>query len=64
MDSSKEDIIEFQKLYEKDTGENVSFEEAREMWERLVRLYLLLAKPLPPPEDLEDSEKPSSSDKS
>ncbi len=38
---------EFREVYKKDTGEDITIEEAREIASRLLELYRLLARPLP-----------------
>ena len=38
---------EFRQVYKKDTGEDITIEEAREIASRLLELYRLLAQPLP-----------------
>lgn len=42
---SKDAIKEFQEIYTKEYGEEISFEEAQEKGERLVRLYKVIYKP-------------------
>jgi hypothetical protein len=47
MQLSDESAREYQTLYERDFGEAISFEEAREIATRLVTLYAMLRNPLP-----------------
>ena len=44
---TNEDCEEFRQVYKKDTGEDITIEEAREIASRLLELYRLLAQPLP-----------------
>jgi hypothetical protein len=47
MRLTKEAIEEFQKLYEQECGEVISFEEAEVRAHEIMNLYLVLAEPLP-----------------
>ena len=47
MQLSDDAIREYQELYKQDFGEEISFEEAREIATRLVTLYVLLRQRLP-----------------
>ena len=51
MRLTKEAIEEFQKLYEEEFGEQLSFEEAEIRGRELVELYKMLAEPLPSERD-------------
>ena len=42
-----EDCEKLRAAYKKDSGEDITIEEAREMGSRLLELYRLLARPLP-----------------
>ena len=44
---TQEDIDEFKAIYKREFGEELDNGEARIMAEQLLRLYALLAKPLP-----------------
>jgi hypothetical protein len=48
MDIARERLEEFRSAYEQDFGELISIDEAREMLTRLVTLYELVGRPLPP----------------
>lgn len=59
MQIPKERIEEYQRAYKGDTGEEISFEEASEIVHRMLRLYEVLARPLPsearrPQKDVQD----------
>lgn len=43
---NEKDAIEFQKLYEKETGEKISFELSFEIAENVVELFRLIYKPI------------------
>lgn len=47
MPLSRDAIAEFKTIYEEEYGERLSDEDAQEMSERLLRLFALLARPLP-----------------
>ena len=47
MDIEDQDVYEFMALYNKGTNEHISFEDAKFRLEELVRLYLLVGRPLP-----------------
>lgn len=47
MPITPERLQEFRRLYEKEFGESISEDEAREIAPRLVELYMMLAQQLP-----------------
>ena len=47
MQLSPESSVEYRKVYQDDTGEDVSLDEAREMATRLITLYELISRQLP-----------------
>lgn len=47
MEISKESIDKYRRAYKEDTGEEISFDEASEIVHRMLRLFEILAKPLP-----------------
>lgn len=47
MQLTNEDSEEFRAVYKKDTGEDLTIDEARGMASNLLQLYFLLARPLP-----------------
>jgi hypothetical protein len=47
MQISDDRLEEFRRIYKEATGEEITLEEAREVAQRLVTLYKLLAQPLP-----------------
>ena len=48
MNLTDADIEDFRRAYREDFGEEVGVAEAREMAQRLMNLYELIAKPPPP----------------
>ncbi len=58
MEIDKESLEEFKKIYKEEFGEELTDAEAREMAQRVLRLYELLAGI--PPEGGESAEPPSS----
>jgi hypothetical protein len=61
MQLSQEALEAFKQIYQEEFGETLSDAEAQEMGERLLRLFQLMARPLPPRRHDSPHKKPSTS---
>lgn len=44
---SREAILEYQEIYKKEFGQEISYDDAREQGTKLLRLFNLIYKPIP-----------------